>query len=155
MWVKIYREWFTLLKKSITENQNRNLVFFTYKHFPRLVSGMLAFLHRTLPTPLLFQDTAIWKFWNTSACTSRESWLTGWLCHHFLVFCSRAAFLGLTHTVTDSLLLHSVLCCVASVLSHSLWPYELEPASLLCPRDSPGKNTEVGCCALFQGIFPT
>ena len=26
---------------------------------------------------------------------------------------------------------------------------------LLCPWDSPGKNTEVGCHALLQGIFPT
>ena len=26
--------------------------------------------------------------------------------------------------------------------------------SLLCPWDSPGKNTGVGCHALFQGIFP-
>ena len=25
----------------------------------------------------------------------------------------------------------------------------------LCPRDSPGKNTGVGCHALLQGIFPT
>ena len=24
-----------------------------------------------------------------------------------------------------------------------------------CSRDSPGKNTKVGCCALLQGIFPT
>ena len=24
-----------------------------------------------------------------------------------------------------------------------------------CPWDSPGKNTGVGCHALFQGIFPT
>ena len=24
-----------------------------------------------------------------------------------------------------------------------------------CPWDSPGKNTRVGCHALFQGIFPT
>ena len=28
-------------------------------------------------------------------------------------------------------------------------------ARLLCPWDSPGKNTGVGCHALFQGIFPT
>ena len=28
-------------------------------------------------------------------------------------------------------------------------------ARLLCPWDSPGKNTRVGCYALFQGIFPT
>ena len=27
--------------------------------------------------------------------------------------------------------------------------------SLLCPGDSPGKNTEVGCHALLHGIFPT
>ena len=26
---------------------------------------------------------------------------------------------------------------------------------LLCPWDSPGKNTGVGCRALLQGIFPT
>ena len=26
---------------------------------------------------------------------------------------------------------------------------------LLCPWDSPGKNTGVGCHALFHGIFPT
>ena len=26
---------------------------------------------------------------------------------------------------------------------------------LLCPWDSPGKNTGVGCCALLQAIFPT
>ena len=28
-------------------------------------------------------------------------------------------------------------------------------ASLLCPWDSPGKNTGVGCHFLFQGILPT
>ena len=28
------------------------------------------------------------------------------------------------------------------------------PVSLLCPWDSPGKNTGVGCHALLQGIFP-
>ena len=33
--------------------------------------------------------------------------------------------------------------------------YELQPTSLLCPWDSPGKNTGVGCHAFLQGIFPT
>ena len=28
-------------------------------------------------------------------------------------------------------------------------------APLLCPWDSPGKNTGVGCHAVLQGIFPT
>ena len=31
----------------------------------------------------------------------------------------------------------------------------MEPARLLCPRDSPGKNTGVGRHSLLQGIFPT
>ena len=34
-------------------------------------------------------------------------------------------------------------------------PYGLSPTRLLCPWDSPGKNTEVSNRSLFQGIFPT
>ena len=30
----------------------------------------------------------------------------------------------------------------------------LQPARLLCPRGSPGKNTGMGCRAFLQGIFP-
>ena len=43
----------------------------------------------------------------------------------------------------------------ASVVSDSLWLYEPQTARLLCPCDSPGKNTGVVCHALLQGIFPT
>ena len=42
-----------------------------------------------------------------------------------------------------------------SAVSDSLWPCGLQPARLLCPWDSPGNNTGVGCHALLQGIFPT
>ena len=43
-----------------------------------------------------------------------------------------------------------------SVMSDSLRPHGLQPVRLLfCPWDSPGKNTEVGCHALLQRIFPT
>ena len=49
----------------------------------------------------------------------------------------------------------AVLCKVPPVVSSSLWPHGPQPTSLLCPRDSPGKNTGVGCHALLQGIFPT
>ena len=31
----------------------------------------------------------------------------------------------------------------------------MEPARLLCPWDSPGKNTGEGCHSLLQGIFST
>ena len=42
---------------------------------------------------------------------------------------------------------------VTSVVSHSLWPQGLYRIRLLCPWDSPGKNTGVGCHALLWGIF--
>ena len=31
----------------------------------------------------------------------------------------------------------------------------MQPTRLLCPWNSPGKNTGVGCHSLLQGIFPT
>ena len=46
-------------------------------------------------------------------------------------------------------------CVVASVVSNSLWPCGLHPSKLLCPWDSPGKNTGLGYHALLQGIFPS
>ena len=36
-------------------------------------------------------------------------------------------------------------------MPESLRPHVLQPARLLCPWDSPGKNTGVGCRALLQG----
>ena len=38
-----------------------------------------------------------------------------------------------------------------SVKSHSLWPSGLQPARLLCPWSSPGKNTGVCCLSFFRG----
>ena len=37
-----------------------------------------------------------------------------------------------------------------SVVSDPLRPHALQPARLLCPWDSPGKRTGVGCHALLQ-----
>ena len=45
--------------------------------------------------------------------------------------------------------------CACSVVSDSVRPRALELARLLCPQDSPGKSTGVGCHFLLQGIFPT
>ena len=47
-----------------------------------------------------------------------------------------------------------VCVCVCVCVSDSLQPHGLEPARLLCPWDSPGKNT-VGCHFFLQRIFPT
>ena len=46
----------------------------------------------------------------------------------------------------------SVIC---SIVSDPLWPCGLQPSRLLCPWDSLGKNTGVGCHSLLQGIIPT
>ena len=40
-------------------------------------------------------------------------------------------------------------------MSDSLWPHELQATRLLCPLNSSGNNTGVGCRSLLQGIFQT
>ena len=51
-------------------------------------------------------------------------------------------------------ILLQVVLCMLSLFSQvrlfaTLWTI------ILCPQDSPGRNTGVGCHALLQGIFPT
>ena len=49
-----------------------------------------------------------------------------------------------------------ILCVLSSLLvSYSLRSYGLQSARLLCPWDSPDRNTRVGSHFLLQGIFPT
>ena len=46
--------------------------------------------------------------------------------------------------------------CSAAQLCRTLCdPRGLWPDRLLCPWDSPGKDSGVGCHFLFQGVFPT
>jgi len=40
-----------------------------------------------------------------------------------------------------------------SLVSDSLWPLGLYPTRLLCPKNSPGKNTGLPSHSLLQGIF--
>ena len=40
-------------------------------------------------------------------------------------------------------------------MSNFVQPYGLKTSRLVCPWDSPGKNTGVGCHALLQEIFLT
>ena len=55
----------------------------------------------------------------------------------------------------------SSLCCTGGLVAVQLLsrvrllrPHGLQPARLLCPWDSPGKNTGVGCHFLLQGSSP-
>ena len=47
------------------------------------------------------------------------------------------------------------VCLVTQMFPSLCDPRGLQPARLLCPWDSPGKNAGVGCHALLQGIFLT
>ena len=68
----------------------------------------------------------------------------------------RCSFSGFTdnnhlqHSV--SFLKQNFSVCVLSPIS--LQPHRLQPARLLCPWVSPGKNTGVGCHFLLQETFP-
>ena len=67
--------------------------------------------------------------------------------HWFTTFCSFRLYSKLIQ-------LH-VSVCVCSNMFTSLRLNGLWPVRLLCPWDSPGKNTGVGCHFLLQGIFLT
>ena len=77
----------------------------------------------------------------------------------YWVFACEMLTLWLSHNVQTSLHIHviwvePVLSC--SVVSDSLQPHGLYPTRLLlCPWNFPGKDTEMGCCFLLQGIFLT
>ena len=49
----------------------------------------------------------------------------------------------------------SMCVLVAPVVSDFLQPHRLQTVRLLCPWNSLGKNTGVGCHSLLQRIFPT
>ena len=50
--------------------------------------------------------------------------------------------------------IHCYCCCckVTSVVSDSVWSHRRQPTRLLCPWDSPGKNTGVGCHFLLPCV---
>ena len=48
-----------------------------------------------------------------------------------------------------------MLCLVAQLCLTLCNPVDCSPPGSSVPRDSPGKDTGVGCHALLQGIFPT
>ena len=79
--------------------------------------------------PMETDQIANWPRSVTSAVWM-STWLTGWLDQH--------------QSVSVSL----------SVMSDSLRPNGLQPTRVLCPWDSPGKNTGVTCHFLLQEIFP-
>ena len=90
----------------------------------------------------------------------RETRINSQMRYHFTP--SKLAIILLTKKVMarirKNLNLHTwVRVCVLSHIScvRLLRLYGLQPTRLLCPWDSPDKNTGVGCHAFLQGIFLT
>ena len=101
-------------------------------------------------------------------CTSNRD-LNNWEKSHLNSRYTRSLHLlrcsSLSQVVIHGYLLHNYLyLCNISVYVHSkshsgmsdsLRPYGLYPTRPLCPWDSPGKNSGLGCHALLQGIYMT
>ena len=68
-----------------------------------------------------------------------------------------------THSLFVASTLGAYVCVCVCARTHTLtqsWPtlwgpMNCSPSRLLCPWDFPGKDTEVDCHFLLQGIFPT
>ena len=96
-------------------------------------------LEVVLPGELTF------RLWSLVQDVRHGSSMTGW---QWSISSPRGCGLHLAHSSHDAALLLSRL-----VVSDSATPWTA--ARLLCPWDSSGKNTGVGCHALLQGIFAT
>ena len=99
----------------------------------------------------------IWiiDFWFINA--TQITWEKGWV-HH-----AEGEACGTERSLTGSMIRHhqhphcgSPGVCAKSLQSCPALHDTVDSSLLLlCPWDSPGKNTGVGCCALSQGIFLT
>ena len=75
-------------------------------------------------------------------------------CLHFCFVWQKSEAMASFRTPTG---LDVVRACLTarSAMPDSLRPHGRWPTRLLCPWNSPGKNTRVGCHFLLQGIFLT
>ena len=80
---------------------------------------------------MLFHYSLLWDIYYSSLC-----YTSGLVIYIFHIICSNL-----------------YLCVSCLVISDCLRPHGLQPTRLLCPWDSPGKNTAVGYHFLLQGIF--
>ena len=117
--------------------------------FARVFLWQLTFFHPFL-TLSFGSKTKLWPAFNEWA--AELHYLEG---RSFSIIYLEFFYMGYFYLLLQ-LFIQSLACLLScSVVSDSLWPYELQPARLLSPWDFSGRNTGVGCHALLQGIFPT
>ena len=137
------------------------LVFVIHHHEPAIGIHMFppswnSFPPPSHPTPLGCPRAPGWA----PCVVANSHWLsilhTVLYMHQCYALNSSHLLLPLLCPQVSSLCLH-LYCVHAKSLQQylTLQPSRLSPARLLCPWDFPGKNTGMGCHAVFQGIFPT
>ena len=145
-------------------NSSKILAGHHFWYWPGFVSGWW-YIHRlTLEETLwCFLPSAFWKSMRRINIRSSYVWQNSpseAICFHgaFFFFNFYWKFLLYRKWISYIIYTHKCCCCrlVSSVVSNSVQPYGLQPARLLCPWDSLGKSTGVGCHSpLLQVIFPT
>ena len=89
--------------------------------------------------PLFSAQFSLWSTFTSYMITGNTITLTTWTCVGKVI-----SLLFNTLSVKVS------KCASHLVMSDSLRPHRLQSTRLLCPWDSPGKNTGVGCHSLLQ-----
>ena len=90
------------------------------------------------------------SFFNFLLCVGQRKYRP-----HFYGAWGLAEYKAIIHIIHSNYNPNMYMCSIDSVMSDTLLLHGLWPTRLLCPRDSPGKNTGVGCHSFFQVIFPT
>ena len=93
--------------------------------------------------------------WETLRAEGSDRGWDGWMASRQLITDVIEQAPGDEHDWTTEQQQQSMFNCMCARSCPTPRPHGLQPARLLCPWDSPGKNTEVGCHSLLQGIFPT
>jgi len=94
--------------------------------------------------------------WNQSVVPCPVLTVVSWPAYRFLKRQIRWSGIPISFRIFHSLLWSTqskaccCCCCVTLVMSDSVRPHRWQPTRLLCPWDSPGKNTGVGCHFLLH-----
>ena len=127
--------------------------------FPLGLAGLI-FLQSKGPSRV-FSRTTVQKhqFFDSQPSLWSKSHICIWLLEktvalNIQTFVSKVIFLlfNMLSNFVIAFLLRSYCCCccITSFMSDSVRPHRWQPTRLLCPWDSPGKNTGVGCHCLLQ-----
>ena len=112
------------------------LIWTTFKVFIDFVTILFLFYDFSIFATGMWDLSFLTRDRTHTPCIGRQS-LTGHLCVAFVWH------------------LENVLKVLVAQQCPTLQFHGLQPTRVLCPWDSPGKNTGVGCCSLLQGIFLT